>query len=66
MSASERDKSIVRDRLAGMQYRELEAKYGIDRVRCRQICKAAGLPNRDHRDPVMRKSDKRFLKKTRS
>lgn len=65
MSASERDKSIIRDRLAGMLYRELESKYGIDRVRCRQICKAAGVPNRDRADPIMRGSDRRFRKKTR-
>lgn len=41
----ERDKAIVADRVTGTTFRELEAKYGLTRVRCRQICKDAGLPN---------------------
>ena len=37
-----RNQSILRDRLAGLTYKALEEKYGLTRERCRQIVKDMG------------------------
>lgn len=42
----ERDKRIAEDRVAGLQFRELGAKYGLTAQRCKQICDALNVPLR--------------------
>lgn len=42
---SERNLQLILSRQRGATFAQLESEFGITRVRCRQICKAAGLPS---------------------
>lgn len=47
-----RNSCIVADRRDGMTYTAMAAKYGLTRERCRQICKAAGMPKKNVNFPT--------------